>query len=662
MSSSNTKAVSADNRGNKKAVRALVFTRKAKGEGEETRTLANPWDNISNMEDLLTPGLDPSGLAAMIDHSTMLGQCIEVMEINISGFGYRLKPYKDLIGIKNLEGKIKEEKEEFESFLRYANYEEESFTRLRRNTRRSVESTGFAWWEVLRSKDKKIVGFTLCPPQSIKMTPKQQTSVKVSQKRIVGSGVDRRIVEREKSKHFRKFAQALNSVVLGAEEQPKIVWFKEYGDPRDMDWRTGEYQDELKEQIKPEHLATEIIHHSLYSSVEPYGSPRYSGAILGLVGARSSEEINFNTFRNNNIPSMALMVSGGVVTDETVDRIQDFVSESIQGNDNYSKMLVIEAVPDGEEGDSSAVRMEMKPLTKEQHTDAMFQNYDANAREKIRESFRIPPILIGRSDEYTRATADASLKMTDEQVFDPERRDEDHMINRILVDMGMIYHEFSSNTPNVTNDQDIIAVMAAAEKTGGMTPRVAHSMIEDIMGRELDVPSGIDLDIPFSMQMAEAVKNLASPNEPGQQITALKVLKAVANNPESAWSEAILETRLKELQETPKRVALNCGSQADDLVTGVQKAALFNIRLNLEGRTMLVSDGESAGGEAVFGAVEKKSIKAASEASGLAVEEIQSMFPGSAEVWVSSIESRQKFGAPLEIESFQTGPFATIED
>jgi PBSX family phage portal protein len=641
----------ANGKANRKAVRALVFKSEKSAAAEAPASLANPWDTEKGENGLLVPHLDPIGLAAMIDHSTMLGQCVEVMEINISGFGYRLKIHKDVESESSMKTAIEEEGEVLKSFLRYANYEEESFTRLRRNTRRDVETTGFSWWEVLRNEStNKIVGFKQCPAYSVRMAPRQTIATLFKQNRIVGSGTKRKIVTVDKHKHFRKYAQIRQGFL--DDGQAKITWFKEYGDPRRMNRESGEYD----EKTPPEKLATEMIHHFRYSGSEPYGSPRYIGAMLALVGARSSEEINFHTFRNNNIPSMALLVSGGSVTDETIDRLAEFASETIQGSDNYSKFLVIEATPDEEEGDSSSVRLELKPLTAEQHTDAMFQNYDANAREKIRESFRIPPILIGRSEDYTRATADASLKMTDEQVFDPERRDEDHLINRILVDMGMLYHEFQSNTPNVTNDQDIINIIAAAEKAGGMTPRVAHGMIEDLLGKEMSLPQGIDLDVPFSKQMAEAVKNMASPNEVGQQVTALKRFEDTLNDPKKSWSEMLIEK-----SEDEKRVAINCGSQAEDILSGNQLAALFDIRLNLEGRILLVSDGEIAAGEVTFGMVEKKSIKSAARISGISEEEITSLFPGVVEIWVAPIEGRKLFEAPVLVSQYESvGPFTVI--
>ena len=221
---------------------------------------------------------------------------------------------------------------------------------------------------------------------------------------------------------------------------------------------------------------------------------------------------------------MAVLVSGGSMTEGSINRISQFVESAIQGDDNYSKILILEAEGiEDDMGDMANVRMQIQPLTKEQHTDALFTNYDQRSREKIRQSFRLPPIYVGRAEDYTRSTADVSRRIADEQIFNPERLEEDHLINRFLLqEFDMVFHEFVTNTPNITNDEDLVRVMAGAEKTGGMTPRIAHSMLEDLMGREMSMPQDVKLDVPFSLQMAEAVKNEAMPNEVGQQVTALK--------------------------------------------------------------------------------------------------------------------------------------------
>jgi capsid portal protein len=180
---------------------------------------------------------------------------------------------------------------------------------------------------------------------------------------------------------------------------------------------------------------------------------------------------------------------------------------------------------EGEESGSHA-KVEVKPLVKEQHKDALFQNYSENNQDKVRRVWRLPPIFVGRTDEYTRATAEASRVLADEQIFAPERQEFDELFNRTMFpEMGIIYHRYKSNSPNTTDNQQLVKILAGAEKTGGMTPRIARVMLEDILSAELpDFPSDFPSDVPFSLTMAEAVKNKAEASEPGQQVTALKRL------------------------------------------------------------------------------------------------------------------------------------------
>jgi hypothetical protein len=70
-----------------------------------------------------------------------------------------------------------------------------------------------------------------------------------------------------------------------------------------------------------------------------------------------------------------------------------------------------------------------------------------------------------------------------------------------------------------------VRILGGAEKTGGMTPRIARNMLEEILGMDLpEFPANFPADVPFSLTMAEAVKNTADVTEPGQSVTALKTL------------------------------------------------------------------------------------------------------------------------------------------
>lgn len=547
-----------------------------------------PFSSLMQSGKVIEPPFDLLTLSMLSEHSSELGQVIEAMEINIEGYGHRFisRLVKDLTDTPtdgedsddvaedspatrapavaapqpapaapatppgqpakappakppvaaptkkaNDTPELKKARAEYADLVNFFTYcTQESFVQFRRKLRKDLESTGNAYFEVIRSKENEIQAFTHIPSYQVRLG-RIDDDPRLVKRKILALQEDGSVELRDQAewRRFRKFVQsrAIHRRTLHTIDGYKVRWFKEFGDDRQMDKFTGEYGTDSV-PIPADKLANEIIHLKLYSARTPYGLPRYIGNLLSIFGDRASEEINYITFRNNNIPSMVVCVSNGQLTEGTIARIQSFVDSQIQGSDNYSKFLIIEGEPLADEGeDGGQVKVDVKPLVSDQHKDALFQNYSKNNQDKIRRAFRLPPIFVGRSDDYSRSTAESSRRLADEQVFAPERDEFDQLINRIIFPaMGVLFHKFRSNSPNTTDNAQLVAILAGAEKTGGMTPRIARRVLEEVLGAELpEMPKGFPADVPFSLTMAEAVKNLAQPNEPGQQVTALKALK-----------------------------------------------------------------------------------------------------------------------------------------
>lgn len=543
--------IAADNAGsndvNRRAIKAtIVGVRKnkvptakqlAQQEAEPGKSKAlgeDPFQALTEAGRIIAPPFDMLTLAMLPEHNTELNQCVEAMETNIEGFGYRFVPRVKLDAApEKLKTEVEQERVNLDNFFMYASLRE-SFVCTRRRLRRDLETTGNGYLEVIRNAARKVQGLTHLPAYQMRLGRLEEKQQKVDVP-ILELQPDRsvKVSKIPTWERFRLFAQSRSLQMRRHTAYSggyAVRWFKEFGDPRVYNFETGdEVTGDKLADFPEEKRANEVIHFKMYSPRSPYGLPRFIGNLLSIFGDRASEEINYVTFRNNNIPSMLLMVSNGQLTQGTIDRIQDFVESQIQGSDNYSKFLIIEAEGMEEGEDASQVKVDAKPLVETQHKDALFQNYSENNQDKVRRSFRLPPILVGRSDNYTRATAETSRKLADEQVFAPERTEFDEFINRRLFpDMGIIYHRFKSNSPNTTDNQELVKILGGAEKTGGMTPRIARLMLEDILGIELPpFAKGFDADSPFSLLMAEAVKNKADPTEPGQQVTALKTLDLI---------------------------------------------------------------------------------------------------------------------------------------
>jgi len=535
----------------------------------------DPIEGLLEKGDIIEPPFDLLTLAMLPEHNSELVQCVEAMEINIEGFGHRFIPrYKEP---SDKEKKaMKEEKIRLENFFSYATVPE-SFTAFRRKIRNDLETTGNAYFEVLRNTRGEIDGFNHVPSYMMHLGRVEENSIKTEMpilKMVLNKEGDYEVVLDTKIiyKRFRKYVQTRwtqrrNLTYAGTH---RLRWFKEFGDTRNYSNKTGNLVDDTEAlRIGPDNLANEMVHFRLYSPRTPYGIPRFVGNLLSIFGDRASEEINYITFKNNNIPSMLLLVSNGQLTQGSINRIKDFVETQIQGQDNYSKFLLLEAEPPEADGeDLGQVKLEVKPLTQEQHKDALFQNYSKNNQDKIRRSFRLPPIFVGRSDEYTRATAESSRRLADEQIFAPERNEFDNWMNRIMLPaMSVRYYKYKSNSPNTTDNAELVKILAGAEKTGGMTPRIARMMLEDILGIELpEFPDDFDPDVPFSLLMAEAVKNKADPTEPGQQVTALKMLEVIEKitGADISQDQDLLERLEKMKDRLEKRWVEDVGFEVDE--------------------------------------------------------------------------------------------------
>lgn len=508
---------------------------------------------------VIEPPFDLLTLAMLPEHSSEMNQCIETMENNIDGFGHRFVPRlrkeSDNTAPKKILKAIQQEKVDLINFFQYCTTE--SFVDFRKRLRKDLETTGNAYFEVVRDIKGNLQSFNHIPSYQIRIC-KEDSEPHLNDKKILKLQIDGSVVVDTitEQRRFRKFVQTKLarlrnlSSVGGAESR----WFKEFGDKREYDAKTGEPYTGKKNQI----LANEMIHIKLYSSRTPYGLPRYIGNLLSIYGDRAAEEINYMTFRNNNIPSMVILVSNGQLTEGSLERVQSFVESQIQGSDNYSKFLLLEAEGTDEEGEDSGShsKVEIKPLTENQHKDALFQNYSANNQDRVRRAWRLPPIYVGKSDDYTRATADSSRVLADEQIFAPERESFDQLINRIIFpEMGIVYHQYRSNSPNTTDNQQMVEIVSGSEKTGGMTPRIARAMLEEMLSKELpDFPEDFPADVPFSLTMAEAVKNKADPSEPGQQVTALKSYNSDGKTLVSSLAELNkkLETELQSRIESDR--------------------------------------------------------------------------------------------------------------
>lgn len=381
---------------------------KAKTDPMESGTLPSDGKvGVLSKEKLIQPPYDKLVFAQLPENNTELFQCVQAMEINIEAFGGRLVPVKLPEEIaKTKEKAIKAERKEMRSLILSLNPDMD-LTTLRRRTRVDIETTGEGYWELVptRSDPDKVAAINHVESHTVVLTPQDEKFVAVKKRVIDLETGD--IVEKEHLKRFRRFIQSRNA---------KVIFFKEWGDTRVLSRRSGKFyatvEDAKKAEdgFKDQDVATSLMHFRIYSPRTPYGLPRFTGNLFSIFGSRAAEEINWNTFQNNNVPSMAVLVSGNaMLTEPTIKRIEEFTEYVTKRDKNFSKFLILESEP-ATEGlpNSGTAKVEIIPLANVQHKDQLFQEYDKNNADKVRRAFRLPPIFVGRchsaDTEYLTST------------------------------------------------------------------------------------------------------------------------------------------------------------------------------------------------------------------------------------------------------------------
>lgn len=436
---------------------------------------------------LLRPAYPLRALASTLRTSSILGPLVTAMAVNIDGFGYDFT----YVGPKGQDQGAEAQAELgmlrawFGSCHPYETYE-----LLRDKFRRDIETVGRAGLEVMRAPKTGIPQqLEHLPGVTLYQSPRDPRPTLI---KLPFRAADGKIEEREVWYRFRRFAQLVDR---------HVVWFREFGDPRILDWRTGEYaSDALDEQYR----ATEILFDCLYDPTTDGGVPRWIGALLTLEGMREAQVVNFLFFKKNAIPALAVLVSGGKLTKQTLEFLQDFMNGEAgggRGTDAVHRVLLLEALPgDGKEPAQGQVKIEFKPLQSERQNDAMFREYTKDGRIEVRSTFRLPPLYIGEIEAQNFATAMASRLTAEEQVFVPERSRTDALFNRrLLPTLPATFWEIWTKGPEISDMEQVTAALDACSRNGGLSVNAVIEIANEILGLKMPLRTEKWADFPFRL-------------------------------------------------------------------------------------------------------------------------------------------------------------------
>ena len=218
---------------------------------------------------------------------------------------------------------------------------------------------------------------------------------------------------------------------------------------------------------------------------EPYGEVRWIGQVLGVDGSRRAEGLNNNYFVNGRHTPLMIILKNGTLTEGSYARLQNYMND-IKGEAGQHAFILLEMEsPDGKtDFDADEQQdVEIKDLASILQKDELFQDYLDNNRRKVQSAFQLPDLYVGYTTDFNRATAQTAQEVTEQQVFQPERKSLAWAINnRLLNEYQFKYVECYFLEPDISNPDDLYKLLTVCNNAGGLTPNKARQIIFEAYG------------------------------------------------------------------------------------------------------------------------------------------------------------------------------------
>lgn len=453
------------------------------------------------------------GLKALVAHSTILPQCIRAYKNNIAGFGIAVK-YMD-----DYEEETEEMKQEFvtmERIIEMLNFEQDT-KEVFEKVVESRETYGIAYIECIRNLEGAVVEIEFVKDTpTIELTRPLEPYVEITYY-YKGESIPRK-------KRFKKYRQTVGG---------KTVYFKEFGDPRLMDKRSGEYLNE-NETLELNYQANEILEFTI--GTEPYGEVRWIGQTLNVDGSRKAENLNNNYFTNGRHTPLMIIVKGGTLSDDSFAKLKGYMN-GIRGEAGQHAFLVLETEDTETRAGFSDVKqpeIEIKDMAAILQKDELFQEYQENSRRKVQSSFQLPDLYVAYTTDFNRATAQTAMEVTEKQVFQPERASLAWQINnKLLNGYGFKYCKCYFEGPDITNPDDMAKILNITERAGGMSPNIAKELTYNTLGKDAENYPDEWGDIPLQYTKSQPQPTPTSTNPEVMEQLEQQIAKAATSHDDS---------------------------------------------------------------------------------------------------------------------------------
>lgn len=456
------------------------------------------WTYGAGTNALIAPLIDVDKVCQQVNCTQSLRPVIDAVVTNVHLMGHAWDPLRQPT-TDSERAEAEREQKRLDKFFRHAS-PKLSWPELRWRFGKDKESAGYGIFEILRNNVGDIAGLSHRPSRTFRMT------------------VESDVVETS----FMEFDEEKGEWVKRPYEDRFHVWvqqtngrrryFREWGDPRLLNATTGEIVKDSKgrpytvdeyrakkvpvDLLKGFTLANEIIWQCTYDPLSEYGLPAFIGLWNDTESDYYASDATRDYLVDGGIPKLLLVVLAGIFGKTAMRTLEDSFN-GVKGKHSQNRVVIAEAAPIVGKSDLPGVTAEAKTvgfhaikLNDLLQGDALFSQFRKDHHKRVRVARRLPGLFVGEDDQTNFATADVQVQMATQQLFAPEQRQFDDMINStILPALGATWWRFRSQGPTIEENKSWVEVVRLGIESGAIPDYpTLRRILTEVLGHEL--PSG----------------------------------------------------------------------------------------------------------------------------------------------------------------------------
>lgn len=136
-------------------------------------------------------------------------------------------------------------------------------------------------------------------------------------------------------------------------------------------------------------------------------------------------------------------------------------------------------------------------------------SFSSKCNERVTSLYRLPNLLVGKTTDTNRSTAEVSKEIAQEQVFNPAQEVDDSIINNLIFPkLGIKYFKYKSKSSQMKNTELTANIADKFIKNGSLMPGDGRNIVSELLNKKFEDINEEYMNKPRDIYIKENTQNV----------------------------------------------------------------------------------------------------------------------------------------------------------